>query len=168
MRALIPAGATADSVADLACRSCPALVTSDCGDFFLIIRGRGEVSLDGIVCVAVVRCMGRGGTTASGAADTRTRVRAEGRRFSFPLTLLLIANFLCATGCEEASPGVLFSVLEKPVRAVDSRRRVGCRAGGGGQRMPVLWCCAKDSALVRPSWPLQRSGLVSTDAGGVG
>jgi hypothetical protein len=163
MSTFIPAGATArDSAVDLACTPCPAgLVTSPCVGFFLITRGRGDVSisLDGI-CVTEVRCMRRGGTTTAGAGGTRTRVRAGGRRFSFPLTLLLIAScFLCT---EEASTGVLFSAREKLDRVVDSRRRDGCRAGGG-PRVLMLWGRARDSTLV-----LKRSGLVSTDAGGVG
>ena len=104
--------------------------------------------------------------TAS-AAGTRTRGRAGGRRFSFPLTLLDMASFLCATGCEVASPEILFSAREELVRAVDSRRRDRYRAGGGGgPRAPVFWCCcAKDSTFARPSW--KRSCLISTDVGGV-
>ena len=111
--------------------------------------------------------MERGGTTATADAvgGTRTRDRAGGRRFSFPLTLLLMAScFLCTVVCEATSTGgVLFSVREKLVRVVDSRRRDGCRAGGGGGGPRVLVGCAKDSTLL-----LKRSGLVSTDAGGVG
>ena len=171
MRALTPGGTTApDSAVDLACTPCPAgLVPSDCdcGGFFLITRGRGDIpiSLDGI-WVTAVRCMKRGGTTttADAVSGTRTRDRAGGRRFSFPLTLLLMAScFLCTVVCEAASTGgVLFSVREKLVRVADSRRLDGCRAGGGGGPR-VLVGCAKDSALA-----LKRSGLVSTDAGGVG
>ena len=171
MSALTPGGTTTpDSAVDLACTLCPAaLVPSDCdcGGFFLITRGRGDISisLDGI-WVTPIRCMERGGTTttAGAAGGTRTPVRAGGRRFSFPLTLLLIAScFLCTTVCEAASTGgVLFSVREKLVRVVDSRRRDGCRAGGGGGPR-VLVGCTKDSALA-----LKRSCLVSTDAGGVG
>ena len=107
--------------------------------------------------------MERGGTTTTAGAEggTRTRVRTGGRQFSFPLTLLLMANiFLCTTACEAASTGrVLFSVREKLVRVADSRRRDGCRTGGG----PRVLGCAKDSTLA-----LKRSGFVSTEAGGVG
>ena len=164
MSAFIPGGATQGSAVDLACtRSCPTwFVMSVCeGFFFLITRGRGDASLDGI-SVTVVRCMGRGGTTTAGAAGTRTRVRAGGRQFSFPLTLLAVvvvmANFFGTTGwCEilvVTSPEVLFSVCEKLFRALDSRRRDGCRAGGGGPRELIVLCgCGKESESIfaRPS-----------------
>lgn len=159
MRSLIPAGTTAT---DLCCRPFPwlSMPVRECGGFFLITKGRGDDSLAGI-SVTVVRCVGRGGTMTA-VAGTRTRVRAGGRRFSFSLTLLVIASFLCATGYEVASPEVLFSVREKLVRVVDSRRRVGCRR----PRAPVFWCCAKDSIFARSSWKL--SCLISTEAGGIG
>ena len=133
------------------------------------------------------------GTGTTGGGGTRASMR-RGRRFSFPLTLLLVlvnvtADFFLASA-DMPSPSLFRgeSTRERPlvkanVKAVDTDagRRLpvdaGSRAGGaasaGSRFSPMSWCCAGMAVEMRPcpSGPLKtkRSCLIiSADAGGGG
>jgi hypothetical protein len=145
-----------------------------------------------------LRRMERGGmvgTGTTGGGGTRASMR-RGRRFSFPLTLLLVlvnvtADFFHASAdmlSPSLSRGEPLSTRERPlvkakVKAVDidAERRLpveaGSRAGGaasaGSRFSPMSWSCAGMAVEVRPcpSRPLKtkRSCLIiSPDAGGGG
>ena len=132
------------------------------------------------------------GTGTTGGGGTRASMR-RGRRFSFPLTLLLVlvnaaADFFHASAdmsSLSASRGRPLSTRERPlvevkVKAVDADagRRLpvdaGSRAGGtasaGSRLSPTSWCCAGKAVVVRAcpscSLKIKRSCLISADAGG--
>ena len=133
-----------------------------------------------------LRRMERGGMVGkgtTGGGGTRVSMR-RGRRFSFPLTLLLVlvnaaADFFHASAdmsLPSLSRGELSSTRERPlveakVKAVDADagRRLpidaGSRAGGAGggaastgsRFSPMSWCCVGKVVVVRPcpSCPLK-------------
>jgi len=102
-------------------------------------------------CLIVGRRVERGGMVggdARGAGGAGTRERALGRRFSFPLTLLVTAAdfFRVST---DAPPSLGESVRVELVKPVEAGRLDGCCAGGSaGSRVSVPWRWA---GIVRPS-----------------
>jgi hypothetical protein len=121
------------------------------------------------------------GTDDTGGGGTRVYMR--GRRFSFPLDLLLMSAdfFHMNPGMVPplASLGEALSTQEKvlaKVKTVDTEagRLDGCRAGACTAAATTgASCCWAAGTVVRPSprpsWPLKkRSCLISADAGGVG
>jgi hypothetical protein len=147
------------------------------------VSRKEEVRVD---WATTVRRTERGGMVgATGGGGTRDCVRG-GRRFSFPLTLLVDANFFhVGAGMPSPSPGEPLSTRKKllvkakaVVDAASEAERLdldGRRAGGAvaGSRLSatVSWCCVemvKTRPCPCPSCPLkkQRSCLISIDAGG--
>ena len=142
-----------------------------------------DAARDGCWATGVLR-MERGGMLvgADATGGGGTRVYMRGRRFSFPLDLLLMSAdfFHMNAGIVPplASLGEALSTQEilAKVKAVDTEagRLDGYRIGTCTAATTTgASCCWAAGSVVRPgprpSWPLKkRSCLTSADAGGVG